>query len=358
MKSLVSVTLLALLAGALAADGTSSLARDLAEEFAKKETGNFVESPYSIAQALELARQGARGKTREEIEAVLKGGCEKIDLDQVRVANHLWGEKTYSFKEGFTIDRVDFKKAPDEARKTINERIAKETEDRIKDFFPEGMIDRDTRLVLTNATYLKATWEHPFPHDATKRAPFHLADGSTVSVPFMHAPMPALLCKETKDQTVIELLYKDSTLVFDAIVPADMKTGTLDLAKATASLEDEKVDLLLPRFELATEVDLKPVLEALGMKTAFTDAADLSGFTGGKDLYVSDAFTKAWVKVDEEGTEAAAATGMNVKTCAAISAGPEIRIDRPFWFAIRDTKSGAVLFAGRVMNPAKSQSTK
>lgn len=353
MKRLAPVVgAIGLLSVSLAADGTQPFAQDLYRELGKS-SKDVIYSPASIAQALEIARSGARGATKEEIEKVLHGVPANLVHEGVQSSNHIWAQKGMALKEGFVVDVVDFHD-PKAARKTINDAIAKETKDRIRDLLPERAIDASVKLVLTNALHLDAKWQQPFEKSQTSDQAFHLADGSEVQVSTMHKTFGRGVKYGEKDGLqVLELPY-DGTLVFDVILPKDMAKYELDLEGALALTKERAVFVALPRFELTSEIDLKDPLIAVGLKTAFGAGADFSGFTGSRDLYISDALTKTYVRVDEKGTEAAAATALVMKRGAM---APEeefatMKVDRPFFFAIRETKTGSVAFFGRISKPA------
>lgn len=359
LATLVGIASLGLGAATLAADGTQPFAQDLWKQLGRG-SENVIYSPFSIAQALDLARKGAKGATKDEIDVLLHGDLAKLEGKDVSVANHIWAQSGLAMKKtGDSIDRIDFRKA-DEARTTINAQIAKETRERIQDLIPSGAISPATKLVLTNAVYLNAKWQHPFEKNNTWDAPFTLADGSKVDVSTMHATFRGGAKYGAKDGLeVVELPYEGS-LVFDVILPADMKKYSLDLEGALALLEAKPVGVALPRFEVTQPLELNDALVALGVKTAFTDAADFSGFTDEAALQISRVITKTFVRVDEVGTEAAAATAVVMVGGAAPSEEevPSMNVDRPFFFAIRDAKTGVVAFFGRVAKPAAPQRAK
>ncbi|HZU95525.1 MAG TPA: serpin family protein [Planctomycetota bacterium] len=345
-----------LLAGVALAGDAPRFEKDLWGQIVKGE-GNVVFSPYSVAEALALVKAGAKGTTRDEIEKLLPKDPEAVAAKQVKVANHIWGQKDKKWNAGFAIEPVDFRESA-AARKAINAKIEEDTAGKIKDLLPEDAINADTRLVLANAIHMKAKWKQPFEKEITRDETFTLMDGTKVEVPTMREILSTKGVRHGKDAnlSIVELPYDESTLVMDVIVPKDMAKYELDLDKALALLVDGRVRFYLPRFEATSDVNLKPVLEALGMKAAFRSGeADFSGFDGERDLHVSTAVTKTFVSVDEDGTEAAAATAFAMATGAANPDVPEVRADRPFVFAIRDTKTGAVLFLGRISKPEASK---
>ncbi len=348
-------------------DGTWAFAKDLWSVLGKK-SGNVVFSPYGTARALELAKSGARGKTREEIETLLHGEVSQHAVTGISEANHLWGQVGYPFKKEFRIDEIDFLRMADACR-TINDRIAKETKGHIASLLDPDTLPTNTTLVATNALYMKATWLTEFDKSKTKPGAFHEADGQTIEVPFMDADLDDASWGRSGELRVIELPYGaeadargDSLgaphgksvptgLVMDVIVPENMGSYTFALENALALLAKRGAHLWLPRFETTSEIKLLPSLRALGLKEAIESQADFSGFTGRRDLAIGDVITKTWIKVDEEGTEAASATAVASDSLSLQMPNPPFRVDRPFYFAVRDRRSGTVFFTGRIEVP-------
>jgi serpin B len=252
---------------------------------------------------------------------------------------------------------LDFASAPEEARTTINEWVSEQTEERIKDLIPQGAIDALTRLVLTNAIYFNAAWANPFEEAATHDGPFHLLDGSEASVPLMKQT-EGFGYAEGEGYQAVELPYDGRELAMVVLLPREGQfeefEGGLDAAQAEqiiGSLAYRQVALTMPKFEFESEFMLRDTLAALGMAEAFSEQADFSGMTGQRDLFISDVVHKAFVSVDENGTEAAAATAVIMKLTAAVEEPAEMTMDRPFIFLIRDLETGAILFVGRVVEP-------
>ena len=252
---------------------------------------------------------------------------------------------------------VDYDGATEQARKTINGWVSDETHERIPELIPSGAISPATVLVLTNAVYLKAPWARPFRKEDTADAPFHRLDGSSVDVPMMHQSTK-LSFAEGDGYAAVELPYAGNKLAMLLVVPdegqfdavmAGMDAAALD--GIAAGLSGYQVTLAMPKFEFRTQVGLNDVLSQLGMPTAFGDGADFSGMTTQTDLFISAVLHEAFISVDEEGTEAAAATAVIMDETAAAQPA-ELTIDRPFIFAIRDTETGAVLFLGSVTDPS------
>lgn len=374
------------------AEGNSRFALDL-YHLLREQEGNLFYSPYSISAALAMTYAGARGLTEEQMaqalhfdlpqealhasfaqlagELAARGeGAEGKDGEGFRlhVANALWLQHDFELLAGYlalmesaygaTPHPVDFG-APEEARQTINDWVAGETEDRITDLIPPGVIDALTRLVLTNAIYFNAAWEVPFEENLTADGPFTLLGGEEVTVPMMRQT-ESLPYAEGDGYQAVELAYDGGELSMIVLLPEEggfeAFEGSLDaalLAEIEAGLARQHVELSMPRFEFDSEFSLSQALAALGMEAALTEAADFSGMTGAPDLYISEVVHKAFVSVDEEGTEAAAATGVVMNLTSAPAEVVRMTVDRPFIFLIRDLESGALLFLGRVADPSQ-----
>jgi serpin B len=252
---------------------------------------------------------------------------------------------------------LDFLGAPEESRLTINDWVAKQTEERIENLIPKGLINPMTRLVLTNAIYFNAAWAYPFDEDLTSDGVFHRLDGGEVTVPMMHQT-ESFGYAEGDGYQAVELPYDGDELSMVILLPASGQfeafEEALDVEQANAiinALRGKEVVLTMPKFEFDSEFSLRETLAALGMPIAFSGDADFSGMTGTRELYIADVVHKAFVSVDEAGTEAAAATAV-VMEMSAIPETVEVTIDRPFIFFIRDIETGAILFVGRILNPA------
>jgi serpin B len=354
---------------------------------------NIFMSPYSISIALAMTHAGARGDTADEIREALRfvldgdghhaafnaldralasrpGEVDDEDALRLSVANALWAQDEYPVQEPFLdvlaehydtgMRLLDFIAAPEASRAIINDWVAARTEEKIPELLPQGAISQATRFVLTNAIYLKADWLHPFEAHETRDAPFYRLDGSEVRVEQMNQ-IARLPYAAGEDYQVAVMPYVGESLSMAFLVPDEgrfeaVETG-LDadaLADALAKLEVAEVALGLPRFEFSADFDLVPHFKALGMRAAFdADLSDFSGIHGGADprLHITGIFHEAFVAVDEEGTEAAAATGVVGGTDSAPSYDVSLHIDRPFLFAILDEPTGTVLFLGRVLDP-------
>jgi serpin B len=373
--------------------GNNTFALDLYRSLQTRD-GNLVFSPFSVSIALAMTYAGARTETESQMAQALHFDLPQerlhpafnaLDLElqetppatseeeeplQLKIANSIWAEQTYSFLPEFldTLARnygagvrlADFINAPEPARKEINAWVSDQTEDRIKDLIPEGVIDALTRMVLVNAIYFKADWLAQFDPDSTVDAPFHLLDGSEVSIPTMNQGLFVPYAQGDGWQA-IELAYVGESAAMDILVPDEGRFEEFEsgldfetVSAILADLEPTPVQLALPKFEFTSQVGLVEPLKALGMTDAFDEElADFSGMDGTHQLVISDVVHEAFVAVDEEGTEAAAATAVIVGVTSAPLFDVTLTIDRPFIFIIRDLDSGQILFIGRVLNPAR-----
>jgi serpin B len=286
------------------------------------------------------------------------------------MANRLWGQNGFQFRADYLefveqkfaapLGQLDFVNSSEPSRKTINDWVSDKTHERIKDLLPQGSISSETRLVLTNAIYFKADWKHEFAKQLTKDQAFTTPGGSRVNVPLMSLEK-SLPYMEDENVQVVELPYKSSDLSMVVILPkqvdglpeVESSLSFEQLSQWVSSLSQEKVELSLPKFKLECEFSLSSALKQLGMPKAFSAGAEFGGMTSEAELRISDVVHKAFVEVDEKGTEAAAATGVIMATRAApIASQPKVfRADHPFLFLIRQQQSGAVLFLGRFSEP-------
>ncbi|MFO7743576.1 MAG: serpin family protein [Anaerolineae bacterium] len=374
-------------------EGNSEFAFDLYRFLVEQEGDkNLFYSPYSISLALAMTYAGARSETEEEMAETLRFALLQEDLhpafnalDQalgergegaegkdggfrLNIANAIWGQRDYQFLDSFLdvlaqnygagLRVLDFAGAPEESRVTINEWVSEETEGKIEDLIPQGGVDSLTRLVLTNAIYFNAAWANPFEEEATEDGPFTLLDGSEISVPMMHQE-ESFGHAEGEDYQAVELPYDGHELSMVIVMPEEgafeAVEASLDAERVGAIIEEldrRQVALTMPRFEFDAEFGLKRALAALGMPSAFSDAGDFSGMMGERELFISEVLHKAFVSVDEEGTEAAAATAVVMKLLAVPDEAIEVTLDRPFLFLIHDIETGAILFVGRVLDPS------
>lgn len=350
--------------------------------------GNIFFSPYSLHTAFSMAYTGARGKTKEELASVfsfpekpldLRGELDSLKKDlaaaakgaEFSQANSFWSQKGYKFLPAYTRSlrahygaearEADFQAKTEEARGEINGWTEKQTQGKIKDLFPKGALNPLSRLVLVNAVYFKGSWLESFSRDMTAEADFTKTGGEKVKVKMMAAPGTRHAeYSENDELQALRLPYKGGGLSMLVLLPregknlADTEKG-LTAEKLDAirkGLEKQKVKVFLPKFTFSAGYTLNEALADLGMPAAFTEgAADFSGMDGTNKLYIQTAFHKAFVEVNEEGTEAAAATGiaMGVKSMAMDFF--RFRADRPFLFFIEDSGTGLILFMGRVEEP-------
>ncbi|MGK3964409.1 serpin family protein [Sorangium sp. So ce118] len=373
------------------ADANAAFAQRLYGKLAAT-TGKLFFSPASVSTALAMTYAGARGETAAQMAKTLEftlapealhpafGGLVK-ELTQatgpkapeLRIANRLWGQAGLALEPAFQsttqqhygagIELVDFKGKSEQARGTINQWVEQQTNAKIKDLMPSGSVTPLTRLVLTNAIYFKGKWATPFDKKATKNEPFTVKPGAAPAVPMMRKTLQAKL-GQAADASVLELAYEaqnpERPLAMVVILPAqvdglpkvEQRLSAGQLKEYVEALRPARVDVALPRFKMTADFELSKTLSELGMPLAFDQAkADFSGITRAEPLFISQVRHKAFVEVNEEGTEAAAATGVAMATRAAPAPPPVFRADRPFAFLIRDVATGAVLFMGRVTDP-------
>lgn len=368
------------------APGLNRFSAKLYEQLAKSGHSNIVLSPYNIATALSMALAGARGATASEMAnllgqpklnasyhaelAALAAALAKSGNSGSNVfldANRVWLQRDFEILPEYRkllestyrapAASVDFVRQTEAARREINSWTESKTRGRIRDLFAPGILKPDTRLVLTSAVYFYGKWEHAFKPTDTRPAPFNLSGGGTVQVPFMNRT-GSYAYAQTPTGQFLEMRYDGTGLAFDIFLPkpgAALESPTPErIAAWTGALGNRNVRVSIPKFRVEANFSLAETLAALGMPSAFTGAADFSGINGRRDLHLAAVVHKAFIDVAEEGTEAAAATGIGVSlTSAPIDPDPVFRADRPFVFVIRDTRSGAVLFTGTLRNPKR-----
>ena len=352
--------------------------------------GNLFFSPFSISQALAMTLAGARGETERQMtntlhyelpQSALHPSFNALDRElasrgqglqaeenqffELNIANAIWGQQGYEFLPDFLdvlaenygagLRPVDFVGAPEESRVKINAWVSEETQDKIRDLLPSGAVDSNTRLVLTNAIYFNASWQWPFDKRLTRELPFHLAGGSVVEVPMMTETSRYLYGHvEGEGYQAVDVPYSSGEMSMTILLPDEGTFGEFEdslnvqaLERIFDDIEIGHISLTMPLFVLESEFSLDQTLAEMGMPDAFGAGADFSGMAGTRGLWISEVVHKAFVSVDEEGTEAAAATAVVV-----LESGPLlVTVDRPFIFLIRDRDTGTVLFLGRVMNP-------
>ena len=354
---------------------------------------NLMLSPYSIATALSMLYPGARNLTADEMAAVLHVALDDAQLhaarnalDQqltaapevpgeegtpepfaIRPANSAWGQGGYEFDEQYLetlaanyaagLRLTDFAGDPEGSRQTINDWVAAATEDRIEDLIPAGGVNSDTRLALVNAIWFKASWLEQFDPQLTAPGDFTRADGTTVTAPLMHGSQrtgyaatddyEALRLPYAGDAAMVVMLPREGT---PAELAASLTAEDLDVAWG-----DFEVEITLPTFEFESEMGLREALTTLGMEQAFVpptgdSGADFTGITPVRELFVQDVFHKSFIALDEQGTEAAAATAVVVGV-TSLPQPATFTADRPFLFWIEHSPSGELLFLGQVTDP-------
>ena len=364
----------------------------------RQRPGNVFFSPFSVRTALGMTQGGARGETAvqmsealyfsswnkalhvsfaEIIQRLNVAGGGKYEMG---VVNSLWGQDGAPLQAGFVdlvaqhyggaMNLVDFRRGAEAVRVTINQWVEDKTKQRIRGLIPSGGLNADTRLVVVNAVYFKGMWLLQFRRAATRDEAFRLSGGGRVQAPLMHQ-REAVRYLQAAGYQAVDLAYRGDDLSMLLLLP-DQQDGLRDLEKTLSArmLHDcveqmgvREVELFLPRFKITWgTIDIHDQLTTLGMALAFNRAqADFSGINGHQPpnedaLFLSAIFHKAFVEVNEEGTEATAATAVSVTATAALRRStpppaPIFRADHPFLFAIRDRKSGAILFLGRMADP-------
>jgi serpin B len=392
-------------------DGNTTFALNLYSRLAAN-PGNLFFSPYSISTCLGMLYAGAAGNTELQMSEVLGFGTnqaqftslfgqlqDELATDQatnvveLNIANALWFQEGFPILPAFlqtatnqyqaNVGQADFLTDSAEVTDEINNWVAQETQNKIKNILPPGAVNPNTRLVLANAIYFLGTWTTAFQESNTTTQLFHLSSTTVAPAPLMHQPLlvvmgpngqpadvtfnymqsyPFLGTPSKADFQAIELPYGSNQLSMVILLPSQIdglaqlerQLSPAFLSNVLARMTPQPVEIFLPRFTLASSFDLGATLAAMGMPDAFAGGtADFSGIDGGRDLFVSFVLHKAWGQVNEAGTEAAAATVIGITgTIAPFSAA--FRADHPFLFLIRDTQTGSVLFLGRLTNPNPS----
>lgn len=366
----------------------NKFALDLYSQLNKSEKGNLFYSPYSISVALAMTYEGAKGQTANEMKSVfhfpesnilrpnfaaiyndINAGAKNYEL---KTGNALWVQQDFPLLSDFTSTvekyyggkavNLDFVKENEKSRQTINSFIEQQTNNKIKDLIPAGVLDTMTRLVLTNAIYFKGTWQWEFDTSDTYNEDFRITPNNTVKVPMMnmHPKKANFNYADTGDAQILELPYKGDKISMLIILPKkdiasiEFSLTANKLNEYKSQMKETELDSIsLPKFEFDAKYFMKDTLSALGMPTAFSaTTADFSGMTGIKNLYIGDVIHQAYVKVDEKGTEAAGATAVPMQL-NAIMPSNIFRADHPFIFAIQDKDTGNILFLGRVIDPTK-----
>lgn len=369
-----------------AAKSNNAIASGLYRELSAQE-GNLFFSPFSLSSALSMPYIGAREVTEEQMAEVLHFDADPEEnarnfgaltqhlisgccTSAIEVSNSLWIQEDYYILPQFLaiatkelqagVQSVNYLTDTEKAIARINSFVESATHGHIKKLLEEGTVTSDTRAVIINTIYLKSAWQNPFDPEQTTSQPFYAANGEAKEVPMMHGTNSYLI-KKTKNATLLELPYYTGRcglvnlacyiLLPDEGVPSsDVEANLEDFASLNEGMSSNRVAVTLPKFSLETTMDIKENLEKMGLSLPFSSEADFSGITGSHDLFISKVVQKAKVSFTEEGTEAAAATGiiMNVK-CILDERDPVSFIaDRPFVFVIADKTSQSLLFVGRL----------
>lgn len=349
-----------------------------------QEKGNVFFSPYSISTALAMTYEGARDETAEEMAnvfhfaenktirqssfAAIYNKLNKKDAEyKLHTANALWAQDDYYFLDNYKntieqyyggkITNLDFVRDAENSRKTINNWVEEQTNDKIKDLLPQGSINGMTRLVLTNAIYFKGKWVMEFEKKKTRDSDFWTTPETKIQVPMMRRTdkNAKFNYAETDEVQVLEMVYKGEDISMLVLLPKNKTINELELSvekieEWKSMLRNQRVDVYFPKFKFEKSYPLKNNLQNMGMPTAFSENADFSGMDGSKNLFISDVFHKAYVDVDEEGTEAAAATAV-VIGLTSMPMNKLFKADHPFIFMIQEKNTGSILFMGRVSNP-------
>jgi serpin B len=367
------------------ARSNNQFAFDLCQHLREQE-GNQFFSPASISTALAMTYAGAAGETKKQMAKVLHFDLPDGRLQEgfgalntmlnaksksyrLNVANRLWGQSGFHFEAPFLkstlehygaeLGKVDFAEI-EPARRTINQWVAERTDGKIAGLLPPGVLQEKTRLVLTNAICFKGTWKYRFAKTDTHEAPFHITNDRQIQVPMMQQT-GALRYAQVEDTQLLELPYIGGHLSMVILLPTrldvlpalEKKLAAADVQKWISTLHDEdEVEVYIPKFSFTSQMGLKDTLSSLGMTLAFSDQADLSGISTEKEQKLFDMIHQAFVDVNEEGTEAAAATGhIGGDAPGPVPQRVVFRADHPFLFLIKDQRTGAILFLGRVVHP-------
>ncbi len=368
----------------------NQFAFDLYAKYRSKD-GNVFYSPYSISSALAMTYEGARGKTAEEIQAVFhfpqdasirRDSFLKINQQinkkdkkyALSTANALWAQKDYKFLNDYfslvdqyysgKVTNLDFVRETENSRITINSWVAERTNDKIKDLIPSRLITPDTALVLTNAIYFKGFWLKRFNKDNTREEEFRISSDNKIKTQMMHlsGKEAKFNYAETKDLQILELPYEGNDLSMIILLPKEEDLKVLEGSLSSEKLSEwkgflgmEQVNIYVPKFKFETKCFMAQDLKEMGVLTAFGGGADFSGMTGTRDLFISEVIHQAFVDVNEEGTEAAAATAVIMRTSMVREPEPVkvFKADHPFIFIIQDRETGNILFMGRVSDPSK-----
>ena len=384
-------------------NANNQFAFDLYSELAKTEKENIFYSPYSISAALAMTYEGAKGKTAEEIKevfhfpetSVLRPNYaaiyNKINEDnkeyQLSTGNALWVQQDYLLLNDYSeaVERyyggkasnVDFIKETEKSRQTINSFIEEQTNNKVKELIPAGQVDYLTRLVITNAIYFKGTWEWEFDKSDTRDKDFYITPENVVKTPMMYmdSDKATFNYADLEKLQILELPYKGDKISMLILLPKqgeaydyekgekitynynleDIELSSEKLNEYKSEMQETKLSAIyLPKFKFDTKYFMVSTLSEMGMPTAFSMQADLSGIDGSQNLYIQNVIHQAFVQVDEKGTEAAAATSIMIGIKSAMPSNV-FRADHPFIFIIQEKETGNILFMGRMTDPTKAQ---
>lgn len=357
----------------------------------KETTKNILLSPFSISSALAMTYAGAKGETERQMSKTLHFSLSQPQVHEgfrnlmagiypseeqsgsdLKIANALWVQEKYGFLDnyykicqkyyGSGFNYMDFKNQPEKSRVKINDWVEENTNKKIQNLIPENVITDATKLVLTNAIWFKGNWEVPFNKKHSVVSDFYLQDGSSVKADFMNHHKEAFLYYRDSILEILELPYEGDKYVMKIFLPAEgikmadfEKQLSFDYFKSKKKLMKAKsMEVFLPRFGFTYSISLEEQLSAMGMPLAFSDAADFSGMTGKKDLKIDKVIHKAFIEVNEEGTEAAGATAVIMVETTSFNPDKVVfNANRPFLFVIQDKENGSILFIGKLLNPTK-----
>ncbi len=389
-----TITLTAIIFISLAIQGkTQSLSNnqfafDFFKQVSVEEKGNIFFSPFSLSTAMGMTYAGSKGVSQDQIAKVfhfasnsnkfhkqqgdaIKQLNSKVGSVQLNIVNTLWAEKTYPFKKSYnkliksaysaSVKPMDFINKFEESRLTINENIYKTTNEKIKDLLPSKSLNSLTRLVLTNAIYFKGDWKTKFKKEKTSDSNFFITAQNVVKCKMMGLKSKFDYYEDSMIQA-IELPYAgDNFSMIIILLSTKLSLDEFTASLTSDSLEsilkgfnNQEINILIPKFKLSNGYQLKSILSKMGMPQPFTDDADFSGMTSSNNLKVSDVFHKAFIEVNEQGTEAAAATAV-VITMKSIGHDTFFIANRPFLFLIKEKSTGTILFMGRIVDPTKSE---
>jgi len=369
-------------------EGNNKFAFDLYFNLKDKE-GNIFFSPFSISSAFLICYEGSRGNTKKEIEdafgfpskeeirrpnfAEILNEINKKDKKYIlNTANALWIQKDYKILNEYKeivkkyydseIQNVDFIKEGEKSRRIINSWVEEKTNGKIKDLIPEGGVDVLTRAIITNAIYFKGKWLKKFDEKNTYEGDFYISENEKIKVFMMKMEREIFNYYEDEKVQVLEIPYDGNEISFFIFLPKSFDINSINdylnydkFKEIKEKMVKEEIDIHIPKFKIETKYFLNDVLYEIGIKDAFSDIkADFSGITGKKELFISKVLHKAYALVNEEGTEAAAATGI-VMEITSVRPRKVFKADHPFVFIIHENKYGNILFFGRIIKPEKEE---